>query len=184
MFKNIKADFETHQHNIWMWGFWAMVVYRFGCWRYRFKNRLIRAPFSFLYKFAFFCIKAIGIELPCEVEIGKNFRIDHQGGIVVSGYAKFGDNCVIRNGVTIGLSRVDQPTAPKFGNNVEIGAGAKVLGSISIGDNVSIGANAVVIKDVPVNSIAVGIPAKNKPKPAEPEPKQITHPSVLYQEGI
>jgi serine O-acetyltransferase len=78
---------------------------------------------------------------------------------VVSGFARFGDNCRIRNGVVIGLSRVSDPCAPQFGNNVDIGAGAKVLGNIRIGNNVLIGANAVVLSDVPDNSIAVGVPA-------------------------
>ena len=97
------------------------------------------------------------------MEIGRNFVIDHFGGIVVSGYAKFGDDCRIRNGVVVGLKRVDDPCAPVIGNNVDIGAGAKVLGRIHIGDNVIIGANAVVISDVPANSIAVGVPAVIKP---------------------
>lgn len=100
-----------------------------------------------------------GIELPCEVTIGHNFVIDHFGGIVISGYATFGDNCRIRNGVVVGLKRASEPCAPRIGNNVDIGAGAKILGPITIGDNVVIGANAVVTIDVPANSIAVGVPA-------------------------
>jgi serine O-acetyltransferase len=98
------------------------------------------------------------------VSIGSNFVIDHFGGIVISGYAKFGDNCRIRTGVVVGLRHVDEPCAPVFGNNVDIGTGAKVLGPIAIGNNVVIGANAVVITDVPDNSIAVGIPAIIKQK--------------------
>ncbi|MGH9577257.1 MAG: serine O-acetyltransferase, partial [Terriglobales bacterium] len=93
------------------------------------------------------------------------------GGIVISGYAKFGDNCRIRNGVVVGLQRVDQPCAPVIGNNVDIGAGAKVLGRITIGNNVLIGANAVVTCDVPDNSIAVGVPAVIKPRKLEGTPE-------------
>ena len=104
-----------------------------------------------------------GIELPCEVTLGSNFVIDHFGGIVVSGYASFGDNCRLRNGVVVGLKNVDDPRAPRLGSNVDIGAGAKLLGNISIGDNVCIGANAVVLTDVPSNSLAVGVPAVVKP---------------------
>jgi len=105
-----------------------------------------------------------GIELPCEAVIGKNFVIDHFGGIVISGYAKFGDNCRVRNGVVVGLQSVDEPRAPIIGDNVDIGAGAKVLGPIKVGNNVVIGANAVVIRDVPDNCIAAGVPAINKPR--------------------
>lgn len=101
-----------------------------------------------------------GIELPCEVPVGRNFRIDHFGDIIISGYASFGDNCIIRNGVTVGLKNISEKAAPSFGNNVNIGAGAKILGDITIGNNVDIGANAVVLTSVPENSIAVGVPAK------------------------
>ena len=143
-----------------------MLVYRFGRWRYTIKPAIARKPFSLLYKFLFKCIQILtGIELPCEVPIGKNLRIDHFGDIIISGYATFGDNCVLRNGVTIGLKNIDEKAAPSIGNNVNIGAGAKVLGPIIIGDNVDIGANAVVIKSVPDNCIAVGIPAKIIPTP-------------------
>jgi serine O-acetyltransferase len=64
------------------------------------------------------------------------------------------------------LRRVDEPAAPVIGNNVDIGAGAKVLGPIKVGDNVVIGANAVVIRDVPDDCIAAGVPAVNKPRRA------------------
>lgn len=142
-----------------------MLVYRFGRWRYTIANPLLRKPLSLTYKILFKLVQIItGIELPCEVRVGKNFRIDHFGDIIISGFASFGDNCIIRNGVTIGLKNITTPRAPRIGNNVEIGAGAKVLGPITIGNDVTIGANAVVIKDVPDNMIAVGIPARNIPK--------------------
>jgi len=90
--------------------------------------------------------------------------IDHFGGIVISGYARFGSNCRIRNGVVVGLKNISDPCAPQIGDNVDIGAGAKVLGNITIGNNVSIGANAVVTCDVPDHYIAVGVPAVLKPR--------------------
>lgn len=165
MFENIKHDLAAHGGRWSAQGFWALVVYRFGRWRYTIRARWLRKPFSLLYRFLFKLVQVLtGIELPAEVEIGRNFAIDHFGGIVISGYAKFGDNCRIRNGVVVGLAKRDEPCAPVIGNNVDIGAGAKVLGRIVIGDNVSIGANAVVIRDVPANSIAVGVPAIVRPK--------------------
>jgi len=165
MFDNIRADYAAHGRDLWAQGFWALCVYRFGRWRYGIRSRLLRMPFSLLYKILFKWIQIVaGIELPCEARIGRNFIIDHFGGIVVSGYAIFGDNCRIRNGVVVGLARRDDPCAPVIGNNVDIGTGAKVLGHIRIGDNVLIGANAVVIRDVPDNSIAVGVPAIARPR--------------------
>lgn len=165
MFKNIRADLHAHGGDWSAQGFWAMVVYRFGRWRYTISTAWIRKPFSLLYKIFYKLIQIItGIELPCEAVVGQGFVIDHFGGIVISGYARFGDNCRIRNGVVVGLKNVSEPCAPQFGNNVDIGAGAKILGNITIGNNVSIGANAVVTCSVPDNYIAVGVPAVLKPK--------------------
>ncbi len=165
MFDHIRQDLRAHQGDWGAQGFWALTVYRFGRWRYDVRPALLRKLFSLLYKLLFKLVQIVtGIELPCEVPIGKNFVIEHSGGIVVSGFARFGDNCRIRNGVVVGLSRVDDPCAPQFGNNVDIGAGAKVLGNIRIGNNVFIGANAVVLSDVPDNCIAVGVPAVVKPR--------------------
>lgn len=165
MFEHIRADLTAYKGNWGAQGFWVMLVYRFGRWRYQVKPALLRKVFSILYKILFKLIQIItGIELPAEVNIGKNFIIDHFGGIVISGYASFGDDCRIRNGVVVGLKNINQPIAPIIGNRVDIGAGAKLLGAIKIGDDVIIGANAVVICDVPNNSIAVGVPATIKPR--------------------
>jgi len=165
MFDNIRNDLRAYDGDWGRQGFWVMVIYRFGRWRYTLRPAPVRKIFSLLYKTAYKLIQILtGVELPCEVEVGKNFRIDHFGDIIISGYARFGDNVIVRNGVTVGLKDVNRPTAPYVGSNVSIGAGAKVLGDITIGDNVDIGANAVVLTDVPDNSIAVGIPAKIKPK--------------------
>lgn len=160
MFDNICSDLKVYKGDWGAQGFWVMVVYRFGRWRYQVRPAVLRRFFSIIYKILYKFIQIItGIELPCEVEVGKNFIIDHFGGIVISGYARFGDNCRIRNGVVVGLKNIENISAPVIGNSVDIGAGAKVLGNIKIGNNVVIGANAVVICDVPDNSIAVGVPA-------------------------
>ena len=161
MLKNIRHDLAVYEGDWGSQGFWAMLVYRFGRWRYGFKMAVIRKPLSLIYKLLYKMVQIVtGIELPCEVSVGRNFRIDHFGGIIISGFARFGNNCIIRNGVTIGLKNLDEKAAPVFGNDVNIGAGAKILGAITIGDNVDIGANAVVLHNVPAGSLAVGIPAR------------------------
>jgi len=173
MFENIRADWQAHGRSWEVQGFWAMLIYRFGRWRYQVRPIWLRKPLSLIYRILFKFVQIVtGIELPCEAEVGRNFVIDHYGGIVVSGYAKFGDNCRIRTGVVVGLSRTEDPCAPVFGNNVDIGAGAKVLGPIRIGNNVCIGANAVVICDVPDDSTAVGVPAVIKWSAAERRKRQ------------
>jgi serine O-acetyltransferase len=167
LFENIRKDWHTYGRQLSRQGLWAMAMYRFGRWRYTIRWRWLRMPFSFLYK----VLKPVseiltGIELPCEVTLGRRFRIDHFGGIVISGDAVFGDDCVIRNGVTVGLKHTGSRGAPSLGNRVDVGAGAKILGPIRIGDDVLIGANAVVLIDVPSNSIAVGVPARVIPRKA------------------
>ena len=82
----------------------------------------------------------------------------HLNGIIISHYAKIGKNCIIYQQVTI--AEDGHQRAATIGDNVSIGAGAKILGNITIGDNVKIGANAVVTKDIPSNCIAVGVPAR------------------------
>ena len=101
--------------------------------------------------------------------VGERFSIEHVGGIVISGDAVFGDDCVIRNGVTVGLKNRNERGSPRLGNRVDIGAGAKLLGPIVIGDDVAIGANAVVLKDIPSHSVAVGVPAIVIKNLAEPQ---------------
>jgi serine O-acetyltransferase len=160
VFDNVRADLRAFGGDWGAQGFWAMAVYRFGRWRYRIRPALLRKPFSLAYKLLFKLVQVVtGIELPCEAEVGRNFVIDHFGGIIISGYARFGDNCRIRNGVVVGLKHAGSPCAPVIGNNVDIGAGAKLLGGITVGSNVLIGANAVVLVDVPDGCLAVGNPA-------------------------
>lgn len=102
-----------------------------------------------------------GIEIHPGAIIGKGLFIDHGMGVVIGETTIIKDDVKMYHGVTLG-GRGSTPGKrhPTIGNNVEIGAGAKVLGNIEIGDNVKVGANAVVLKDVPTNHLAIGIPAK------------------------
>ena len=108
--------------------------------------------------------RALAVLVPLQVLQAVRRNIEHFGGSIVSGDAVFGEDCIIRNGVTVGLRHTQQRGSPTIGDRVDIGAGAKLLGPIRIGDDVAIGANAVVITDVPSNSIAVGIPARILPR--------------------
>jgi serine O-acetyltransferase len=167
MFDNIRRDLAAHRGDWGAQGFWALAVYRFGRWRYTVRPALLRKALSLVYRVSYKLVQILtGIELPCEVPIGRGFVIEHSGGIVVSGFARFGENCRIRNGVVVGLARIEDPCAPQIGDHVDVGAGAKLLGNIRIGNHVRIGANAVVLCDVPDHSIAVGVPAIVKPAPS------------------
>lgn len=102
-----------------------------------------------------------GIEIHPGAEIGKDFFIDHGSGTVIGETARIGDNVTIYQNVSLGGTSLKQEKRhPTVGNNVVIGAGAKLLGPINIGDNVRIGANSVVTKDVPPNSVVVGVPGR------------------------
>ncbi len=104
---------------------------------------------------------ATGIEIHPGAAIGKCLFIDHGSAVVIGETTVIGDNCTIYQGVTLGgTGKNVGKRHPTIGNNVMIGAGAKVLGPINIGDNAKIAAGAVVLKDVPANSTAVGIPAR------------------------
>jgi serine O-acetyltransferase len=165
MFDNIREDWRVYEGDVFRQALWVMAAYRFGRWRYKIRPRALRAPFSFVYKILKVTSQILtGIDLPCEATVGRRFKIEHFGDIIISGDTIFGDDVVIRNGVTVGLRRTGVRGAPIIGNRVDIGAGAKILGDITIGDDVAIGANAVVITNVPPNSLAVGIPATVRPR--------------------
>ena len=102
-----------------------------------------------------------GIEIHPGAKIGNRLFIDHGMGIVFGETTEIGDNCTIYHGVTLGGTGKDSGKRhPTLGNNVLIGAGAKVLGPVYIGDNVRVGAGSVVLKNLPANTTAVGVPAE------------------------
>ncbi len=122
------------------------------------------------YKHGFYTIARIisqrsrhktGIEIHPGAQIGKGLFIDHGMGVVIGETTIIGDNCLLYQGVTLGGTGKDKGKRhPTLGNNVMVGAGAKVLGPIEIGDHVKIAANAVVLKPIPANCTAVGVPAR------------------------
>jgi len=102
-----------------------------------------------------------GVEIHPGAKIGKGLFIDHGMGVVIGETTIIGDNVTLFQGVTLGgTGKKKGKRHPTLGNNVVVGAGAKVLGDIHIGDNVSVGANAVVVRDVPANSTVVGVPGR------------------------
>lgn len=126
------------------------------------RQKLLRAPLSLIYRWLFrHCRNVYGIELPYSAQVGQRVVIEHQGGIVIHGASIIGDGCIIRQGCTLGLRRINEPNAaPILEANVELGAGAVVLGQIRIGCGARIGANAVVLIDVPAGAFALGVPAR------------------------
>ncbi len=162
LWQQIQEDWIAHGKDWTKPGFRAVAVYRFGVWRMKIKSKILRTPFSILYRMLFRKVRNnYGIELPYSVDLGRRVIIEHQGAIVIHGGCKIGDDSIIRQGVTLGNRYLDCPLdAPQLGMRVNVGAGAKIFGQVTIGDGANIGANAVVLCDVPPGATAVGIPAK------------------------
>lgn len=105
--------------------------------------------------------KRYGVEIHPAAQIGRRFMIDHGMGVVIGETSIIGDDCLIYQGVTLGMTgKHGGKRHPTLGNNVLIGAGTKVLGPVYIGDNARIGAGSVVLKNLPANCTAVGVPAE------------------------
>ena len=127
-----------------------------------------------------------GVEIHPAAKIGKGVFIDHGSGVVIGETAEVGDNCTIYQGVTLGgTGKHTGKRHPTLGNNVMVGAGAKVLGPFKVGDNSKIAAGAVVLHEVPANATAVGVPARNicsGKKPCSEELDQIHVPDPIASE--
>lgn len=158
----IQEDWNSHGRDWTLPGFRAVAVHRFGWWRMGIRSKILRAPCSWLYRRLYRKVRnGYGIELPYTVRLGRRVVVEHQGNIVIHGYSAIGDDCIIRQGVTLGLRYVEQPyEVPELGKGVNVGAGAKLFGQITVGDRALVGANAVVLQSVPAGATAVGIPAK------------------------
>lgn len=157
----VREDYVAHDRDWTRPGFRALAVHRFGVARMTVEPKLLRAPLSVAYRVLFRAVRNLyGIELPHTARVGRRVVFEHQHGIVVHGSAIIGDDCILRQGVTLGLRSMDRrDEAPVLGRRVNVGAGAKILGRVVIGDGAAIGANAVVLEDVPSGAVVVGVPA-------------------------
>ena len=167
MFKNLKYDLNKVMENdpaarskievfLLYPTIHALIAYRIAHYFYTKKLFFLARLISQISRFF------TGIEIHPGAKIGRGLVIDHGMGVVIGETAEIGDDVLLYHGVTLGGTGEDKGKRhPTLGNNVVIGAGAKVLGPIYIGSNSKVGANSVVLKDVPEGATAVGIPAKN-----------------------
>ncbi|MFL0246535.1 serine O-acetyltransferase EpsC [Candidatus Clostridium stratigraminis] len=168
MFKNLRYDIDNIMKNdpaaksklevlLLYPSMQAMIFHRIAHKLY-YKRRYFIA--RFISQFSRF---VTGIEIHPGAKIGKGLFIDHGMGVVIGETSEIGDNVTLYHGVTLGgTGKESGKRHPTVGNNVIIGAGAKILGPVYVGNNAKIGAGAVVLKDVPANATAVGVPARLK----------------------
>jgi serine O-acetyltransferase len=166
MFKKLREDIRSIQERdpaartgfevlLLYSGLHAVIYYRVSHWFFRHRRFIIARMLSQYAKFR------TGIEIHPGATIGMGLFIDHGTGVVIGETTEIGDYCTLYQGVTLGGTGKDKGKRhPTLGSNVMVGAGAKVLGPVTIGDNSKVGANALVLLDVPQNSTAVGVPAR------------------------
>ncbi len=136
-------------------GFHALLIHRLAHWLWGARLRWLARMVSHIGRFL------TGIEIHPGAQIGRRFFIDHGMGVVIGETAAIGDDCTLYHGVTLGGTSWNKGKRhPTLGNGVVLGAGAKVLGPITVGDRARVGSNAVVVKDVPPGATAIGIPAR------------------------
>lgn len=147
----VREDWVTHDRDLHKAGFQALFAYRLGVYRTTIRNAAVRKPLGAAYKLLQRRARnRLSIELTCTARIGRRVRIIHQGAIVVHPYAVIGDECWLRQGVTLGTSADwDPDDRPVLGRGVRVGVGAVLVGTIVVGDDARIGPNAVVTTHVP-----------------------------------
>jgi len=149
-------------------GVWAVAVFRFGHWLHTDAARPLAVPLKLPYLVAQKLIEiGTGIRIPARATIGPGLYIGHFGGIILHADTVMGAGCRLSPGVVVGVAGEGRPGAPRIGDDVYLGAGAKVIGPVRIGNGARIGANAVVIADVPPGATAVGVPARVRERKIE-----------------
>jgi|SRR5688500_17098914 len=153
----IREDWETNSRDWTQPGFRALAAHRFGTWVRNLGKGPLRTVLSRLHIVAFRYIRNhYSVELPATAKVGRRVVIAHQGGIVINGSTVIGDECLIRQNVTIGARNdytVDE--APTLCRGVQVGCGAVILGRITVGEAARIGPNAVVTADVPAGATVI-----------------------------
>lgn len=157
----VAEDFATHDRDWTSQGFWTLFWHRFGNWRMSIRPRPLRMPLSALYRVMFkLCEILCGIKLSYTVPVGRRVRLDHFGGMVLGARA-IGSDVILRQNTTLGIHSLDDPNAkPTICDHVQVGAGAVIVGDITVGPGAVVGANAVVVHDVAPGTVVGGIPAR------------------------
>jgi serine O-acetyltransferase len=158
--EELRDDYQRHGATMRNMAFWAIATYRIGNWANTLPGPWRNVGGKVYGALSLFVEATSGILLNREARIGEEFHLVHAGNIKISPKAIIGNRVGIMQDVTIGEQGFGRAGAPTIGDDVFIGAGAKVLGPITVGDRARIAANSLVVTDVPADSTAIGVPAK------------------------
>ena len=157
MLRQVREDYVAHQCDWSLPGLRALAVHRFGGWSASVRSSWYGWFFERVYKTLYIHVRNhYHIELPRTTVVGRRLRIGHQGAIVIHPRSSLGDDCVLRQNVTIGAANEETADrGPRLMNRVEVGCGAVIVGGVTIGDDVRIGPNAVITMNIPAGSVVV-----------------------------
>lgn len=163
----IREDCATNDRQLTSPGFQALAAVRIGNLIGGIDQPLLRKPVSLVYKVLARLVRVRhGIEVHATMRMGRRVKITHQGTIIFDKYCVIGDECLIRQSVTIGGDgwKVGRDSSPVVGARVRFAAGSTVMGNVVVGDDTVIGPNAVVMSDVPAKSMVIAPPSRTMPR--------------------
>ncbi len=164
--RQVREDHRVHNRDWTRPGFRAVAMYRFGVWAAGTRPPLRRVAKRVYLALHRYVRNHYTIELHRTAVLGRRVRIAHQGGIVIHPSARIGDECILRQNVTIGAATLDTyKEGPVLGQHVDVGAGAVIIGHVTVGDGAHIGPNSVVTTDVPPGATVFGNPMRILPAP-------------------
>ena len=185
--EQLREDWRTHQRDWTLPGFRAVAVYRYGNWASGRPTGILQSILCSVYRVMYRYVRNhYGIELPATTRVGRRLLLGHQSGIVIHPHAEIGDDCMIRQNVTIGSATPDRvfQEAPKLGNRVQVGAGAVIVGKVTIGDGARIGPTAVVLTNVPAGASVFVAPPRIIQLAKRPVKKEVTPPNPSQVEHV
>jgi serine O-acetyltransferase len=170
--ETLRSDFERYDRSWRDLGLWVTGAYHFGVWAKDRPTAVGRWMASKVYGLSSLLFEVgMGCAIDRHTDIGDGLHLVHPGGVRIHADAVIGERCGIMNDVSIGTAKDGSGGAPRIGNDVFIGAGARIVGAVTVGDGARVAANTLVVTDVPAGATVIGVPGKVLPAdPAEVSP--------------